>query len=40
LKLDILKMSIFEKWRWSFCKKVISLGDAVNTKKIIQKVLA
>jgi len=30
LKLDIFKMSIFEKWRWSFCKKVISLGDALK----------
>uniref|UniRef100_A0A6C0DLT9 Uncharacterized protein n=1 Tax=viral metagenome TaxID=1070528 RepID=A0A6C0DLT9_9ZZZZ len=33
-------MSIFEKWRLSFCKNVISLEDAVNTKKIIQNVLA
>jgi len=23
-------MSIFEKWRWSFCKKVILLGDALK----------
>uniref|UniRef100_A0A6C0E8S4 Uncharacterized protein n=1 Tax=viral metagenome TaxID=1070528 RepID=A0A6C0E8S4_9ZZZZ len=33
-------MSIFEKPRRSFCKKVILLGDAVNTKKMIQNVLA
>jgi hypothetical protein len=38
--MDILKMSKNEKWRWRICKNVILLGDAVNTKKIIQNVLA
>jgi hypothetical protein len=33
-------MSKNEKPRWRICKKVILLGDAVNTKKMIQKVLA
>jgi hypothetical protein len=33
-------MSIFEKCQGRFCKNVISLEDALNTKKIIQKVLA
>jgi hypothetical protein len=33
-------MSKNEKQRLRICKKVILLGDAVNTKKIIQNVLA
>uniref|UniRef100_A0A6C0E8P0 Uncharacterized protein n=1 Tax=viral metagenome TaxID=1070528 RepID=A0A6C0E8P0_9ZZZZ len=36
-------MSIFEKWRWSFCKKVISLDNALKTvffrKKWLHKFL-
>jgi hypothetical protein len=33
-------MSIFEKWRGSFCKKVNLQHNALNPKKMIQKVLA
>ena len=35
LKMDILKMSNFEKVEENVCKKVILLDNAVNSKKII-----
>ena len=35
LKMDILKMSNFENLKVNVCKKVILLGDALNSKKII-----
>jgi len=38
-KMDILKMSNFEKVEGSFCRKVILLGDAVKPIFLIQLLL-
>jgi hypothetical protein len=38
--LDILKMSKNENLEVNVCKKFTLLGDALNTKKIIQNLLA
>jgi len=40
LKMDILKMSIFEKLGVNVSEKFILLDNAVNSKKIIQILLA
>jgi hypothetical protein len=39
-KMDILKMSNFEKLEENVCKKFTLLGDALNTKNFIQNLLA
>jgi len=39
-KMDILKMSNFEKLEENVCKKFNLLGDALNTKIFIQNLLA
>jgi len=40
LKLDILKMSKNENLEGNVCKNINLLGDALNTKKIVQNLLA